>query len=66
MFDQGAQQCATEIQPIVSINTSAAMDPEVRGIAEGAQLAVVLGEDKATGATSATTESAGATGTLGD
>lgn len=63
MFDQGSQQCVAEVAPIVSINESQAMDQEVRGIAEGAQLAVVLGDDKSTGATSS---SSAGTGTLGD
>lgn len=66
MFDQGAQQCVAEIQPIVSINASQQMDPEVRTIAEGAALAVVLGEDKSTGASAAATDSSATTGTLGD
>jgi LytR cell envelope-related transcriptional attenuator len=66
MFDQGSQQCVAEVGPVVSIAASQPMDQEVRGIAEGAQLAVVLGDDKSTGATSATEESADTTGTLVD
>ena len=65
MFDQGAQQCAGEVAPIVSINATQAMDQEIRSISEGAQVAVVLGDDKSTGASSAS-ESSATTGTLGD
>lgn len=53
MFAQGSQDCAPEIAPIVGIQASQQMDQEVRTISEGAQVAVVLGEDKAPGASSA-------------
>lgn len=52
MFAQGSQDCAPEIAPIVGIQASQQMDQEVRTISEGAQVAVVLGEDKAPGASS--------------
>lgn len=61
MFDQGGQPCTAEIGPIVGIQGSEPMDQETQGIAEGAVVAVVLGEDRVTGSTD-TTDS----GTLGE
>jgi hypothetical protein len=52
MFDEGGQQCVAEIAPVVGIQASSAMDPEIQGIAAGATLAVVLGEDQVTGGSS--------------
>ncbi|MGZ5314527.1 MAG: LytR C-terminal domain-containing protein [Solirubrobacterales bacterium] len=61
MFDSGSEACAGEVARALSVQTTEPMDQEVRSIAEGAQVAVVLGEDKATGASSSATS-----GTLGD
>lgn len=61
MFDSGAEACAGEVAQVLSVQATEPMDQEVRSIAEGAQVAVVLGEDKATGAASSATS-----GTLGD
>lgn len=62
MFDQGGQQCVADIAPVIGIQDSGPMDPEIQGIAAGAVLAVVLGEDQVSGATATETSS----GTLGD
>ena len=68
MFAEGSQDCAPEIAPIVQIQATEQMNQEVRTISEGAQVAVVLGEDKSTGAsTSSESSSEGLTETtLGD
>jgi hypothetical protein len=64
MFDQGSQACAPEIGAVVGIASSEQMDQEILGIAEGAAVAVILGEDQISGSTSSTdtTDS----GTLGE
>ncbi len=54
MFDQGGQQCVAEIAPITGIQSSQPMNQEVRGISEGAVVAVILGQDKAAGAGAST------------
>lgn len=64
MFAEGSQDCAPEVAPVVDIEATEPMDQEVRTISEGAQVAVVLGEDKAPGA-SASTDSAGSSTTDG-
>jgi hypothetical protein len=50
MFDRGGEQCVAEIAAVVGIEGSQPMDQEVRGISEGAVVAVILGEDRVTGA----------------
>lgn len=52
MFAKGAQECAPEVGEVVGVQPSEPMDSEVQGIAEGADLAVVLGDDKAGGGAS--------------
>ena len=64
MFDQGSQDCAADIAPVVGVQGTQAMDPEIRGISEGAQVAVVLGEDRVTG--SSASSGTDTSGTLGD
>jgi hypothetical protein len=67
-FGQGGQDCVAEIAPVVGIpGNGEPMNQEIQGISEGAQLAVILGEDRVTGATS-TDSSTTATdsSTLGD
>ncbi|MBM3667794.1 MAG: LytR family transcriptional regulator [Actinobacteria bacterium] len=62
MFAKGAQQCAPEIGEVVGVQASEPMDSEIQGISEGADVAVVLGEDKASGgaaADSTATDSSG-------
>jgi hypothetical protein len=49
MFDQGGDACAGEVGSVVGIPNQQRIDAEIQGLAEGAQVAVVLGEDKATG-----------------
>ncbi len=73
MFAEGSQDCAPEVAPVVDIEGSEPMDQEVRTISEGAQVAVVLGEDKAPGssastdsADSSTTDASSSETTLGD
>jgi hypothetical protein len=70
MFDQGGEQCVPEIAPLVGVTASAPMDQEIRTVAEGAVVAVVLGEDRATGSSDTATEDAAAgdtsAETLGD
>ena len=66
MFDQGGQPCAAEIGPIVGIQGSEPMDQETQGIAEGAAVAVVLGEDRVSGSTSSDSTDTTDSGTLGD
>ena len=59
MFAPQSQQCASEVGSVVGVQASEQMDQEVQGIAEGAAVAVILGEDRVTGGS---TDS----GTLGD
>jgi hypothetical protein len=68
MFDQGSQPCAPEIGAVVGIPSSEQMDQEILGIVEGAAVAVILGEDQVSGATSSDSTSADTTdsGTLGE
>jgi hypothetical protein len=69
MFDQAGQECAADVAGIVSVPGAEAMNSEIRGISEGAALAVVLGADRAPGASSesSTGEAAGsAAETLGE
>lgn len=61
MFAPESQQCAPEVGEIVDIQTTEQMDQEIQGISEGAAVAVVLGEDRITGAAGTDTS-----GTLGD
>ena len=63
MFDQGGDKCVAEIAPLVSVQASAPMDQEVREVSEGAAVAVVLGEDKASGSATSSTESTDTTAT---
>ena len=67
MFDADSQPCAAEIAPVVGLTATSAMDPEIRGIAEGANVAVVLGEDQVSGGSSTTTSTdSSSSGTLGN
>jgi hypothetical protein len=68
MFAQGSQDCAPEVAPIVDITQTEQMDQEVRTISEGAQVAVVLGEDKVLGSDTAegSIDSSSSASTLGD
>ena len=59
MYDQEGQDCAPEVAGIVGVPESEAMSQEIRGISEGAVVAVVLGDDRASGSSSTTDESAG-------
>lgn len=54
MFAPESEACAPEVGPIVSISASEPMSQDIREIAEGAAVAVVLGEDKATTGTTDT------------
>jgi hypothetical protein len=58
MFDQEGQDCAPEVAELVAIQGSETMSQEIRGISEGAVVAVVLGDDRATESAGATDESA--------
>jgi hypothetical protein len=49
MFDQGGQECAAEVSQVVGIPAQQQINAEIQGLAEGAPVAVVLGEDKAAG-----------------
>jgi hypothetical protein len=66
MFAQQSQQCAPEVGQIVGIQETESMDQEIQGIAEGAAVAVVLGEDRASGGTSTDSSATDTAGTLGD
>jgi hypothetical protein len=68
MFDQGNQACAPEIGAVVGISGGEQMDQEIQGIAEGAAVAVILGEDQVSGSTSSDDSSTETTdsGTLGE
>ena len=67
MFDQGSQACAPEIGEVVGIPSAEQMDQEIQGIAEGAAVAVILGEDRVTGAAaSGTSADTTDSGTLGE
>jgi hypothetical protein len=65
MFAPQSQQCAPEVGSVVDVQPTEPMDSEIQGIAEGAAVAVILGEDRVAGGT---TDDASATdsGTLGD
>jgi hypothetical protein len=58
MFDQAGQDCASEIARVVGIQGDEQMNQEIRGISEGAVVAVVLGDDRATESSSTTEPSA--------
>ncbi len=49
MFDKGGDACAAEVSGVVGIPTQQPINAEIQGLAEGARVAVVLGEDKAAG-----------------
>jgi hypothetical protein len=49
MFDQAGQPCAPEVSGIVGIPAQEQITGEIRGVSEGAAVAVVLGEDQASG-----------------
>ena len=78
MFDPSSQQCAAEVATTAGISAAPAepMSQEIVGIAEGSKVAIVLGEDVATGASSGSEESTApgdtpsetdtSAGTLGD
>jgi hypothetical protein len=70
MFDQESQQCAPEVASTAGLSSapSEPMNQEIIGIAEGSQVAIVLGEDVATGGSSGTESSTGedSADTLGD
>jgi LytR cell envelope-related transcriptional attenuator len=58
MYDpKSGQACAPEVAGIVAIPTTEAITGEIRGVSEGAAVAVVLGEDQASGSTSSTESS---------
>jgi LytR cell envelope-related transcriptional attenuator len=63
MFDemaQGAQQAAQQVAGDVGIRDVQPMSTEIRSISEGATVAVILGEDQASGASSSgTTDTSG-------
>lgn len=50
MFDQGAQEQAQAVAAELQVGTVEPMSAEIQGIAEGAPVAVVVGEDRAGGA----------------
>lgn len=49
MFDQGGQECAQAVSDVVGIPAQQPINAEIQGLAEGADVAVVLGQDKAAG-----------------
>jgi hypothetical protein len=49
MYDQGGQECAAAVSDVVGIPTQQPINAEIQGLAEGALVAVVLGQDKAEG-----------------
>jgi hypothetical protein len=54
MFDAGAEQAARQVGNTVDVQRVEPLTTEIRGVAEGATVVVVLGEDKASGATEST------------
>ena len=66
MFGKGGQECAPEVGEVVGISATEAMDQENLEISEGARVAVVLGEDQVTGATSTEGSTDTSSGTLGE
>jgi hypothetical protein len=68
MFDQASQRCAPEVASTAGLTNAPAepMSQEITGIAEGSQVAVVLGEDVASGGTSESEPATeGSTDTIG-
>jgi hypothetical protein len=61
MFDAGNEACADEVAQLLSIQGTEPMDQEVRRIGE-APVAVILGEDRATGSGETGTETSGTLG----
>jgi hypothetical protein len=49
MFAQGGQECAAAVSQVVGIPAQQPITAEIQGLAEGAKVAVVLGQDKAAG-----------------
>ena len=66
MFGRGGQECAPEVGEVVGISATEAMDQENLEISEGATVAVVLGEDQVSGATSTEGSTDTSSGTLGE
>ena len=58
MFDQDSQRCAPEVASTAGLTNAPAepMSQEITGIAEGSQVAIVLGEDVASGGDSSESE----------
>jgi hypothetical protein len=52
MFDAGAEESARQVGAQLGITDVQPMSVDIRSVSEGAQVAVVLGEDQATGASS--------------
>ena len=67
MFTQGSQQCAPEVGSTAGLPEAPteAMTQEITGIAEGSKVAVVLGEDVATGSATDSSETEEPADTLG-
>jgi hypothetical protein len=65
MYDKAGQPCVPEVAGIVGITPSEAITGEIRGVSEGAAVAVVLGEDQASG-TASSTSTESSSGTLVD
>ncbi|MGH2957777.1 MAG: LytR C-terminal domain-containing protein, partial [Solirubrobacterales bacterium] len=65
MFDTGAEETARQVGSRVGIQATEPLSTEIRGVAEGAAVVVVLGEDKAGGATDSTDSTEGTDTTSG-
>jgi hypothetical protein len=67
MFDQDSQRCAPEVASTAGLQNAPAeaMTQEITGIAEGSQVAIVLGEDVASGASESEPATEGSTDTIG-
>lgn len=67
MYDGPGQQCVAEIAPVVGLQgPGEPMDQEIQGISEGAEVAVILGEDRATGSSSSSSSTSTDSSALGD
>jgi LytR cell envelope-related transcriptional attenuator len=66
MFDQSGRECASTIGSVVGVAQSGPMTAEIRGISEGAPIAVVLGEDVAGGASASAASGASTSASSGE
>jgi hypothetical protein len=61
MFDAGGEETANQVAAALGITDVRAIDPDTKSVAEGANVVVVVGADRAGGSSGSTTDSTTAT-----